>query len=91
MRIKVLGLGCPRCKVLYAEAAKAVKAAGVDVVLEKVETLEGILAYGVMATPALVVGDEVKSVDRVPPVKEIVAWIATAAAGPHAAAERSPQ
>jgi hypothetical protein len=27
----------------------------------------------------------------VPPVKEIVAWIATAAAGPHAAAERSPQ
>lgn len=26
MRIKVLGLGCPRCKVLYAEAAKAIEA-----------------------------------------------------------------
>ena len=84
-------MGCPRCKVLYAEAAKAITASGVAAELEKVETLEGILAYGVMATPALVVGDEVKSVDRVPPVKEIVAWIATAAAGPHAAAERSPQ
>jgi len=80
VRIQVLGMGCPRCKVLYAEAAKAITASGVDAVLEKVETLEGILAYGVMATPALVVDGDVKSVGRVPPLKEIVAWIATAAA-----------
>ena len=91
MKIQVLGMGCPRCKVLYAEAAKAITASGATAELEKVETLEGILAYGVMATPALVVDGDVKSVGRVPPVKEIVAWIATAAAGPHAAAERSPQ
>jgi small redox-active disulfide protein 2 len=89
VKIKVLGMGCPRCKVLYAEVAKAVKASSVDAQLEKVETIEGILAYRVMATPALVVDGEVKCVGRVPPLKEIVAWIATAAAGPRAGADRS--
>ena len=86
MKIQVLGMGCPRCKVLYAEAAKAIAASGVAVELEKVETLEGILAYGVMATPALVVDGALKCVGRVPPVKEMVAWIAAAVAGPHASA-----
>ena len=80
MKIQVLGMGCPRCKVLYAEAAKAVKASGVDGELQKVETIEGIMAYRVMATPALVVDGEVKCVGRVPPFKEIVAWLASAAA-----------
>jgi len=82
VKIQVLGMGCPRCKVLYAEAAKAIKASGIDAQLEKVETLDGILAYHVMATPALVVDGEVKCVGRVPPVKEMVAWIATAAGSP---------
>jgi len=86
VKIQVLGMGCPRCKVLYAEAAKAITTSGVAVELEKVETLEGILAYRVMATPALVVDGELKCVGRVPPVREIVAWIAAAAAGPHASA-----
>jgi small redox-active disulfide protein 2 len=90
VKIQVLGMGCPRCKVLYAEAAKAVKASGIDAQLEKVETLEGILAYRVMATPALVVDGDVKCVGRVPPLKEIVAWIAAAAAGPQAGSEGSP-
>ena len=83
-------MGCPRCKVLYAEAAKAIAASGVAAELEKVETLEGILAYRVMATPALVVDGDVKCVGRVPPVREIVAWIAAAAAaGTSADADRS--
>jgi small redox-active disulfide protein 2 len=83
MKIRVVGMGCPRCKVRYAEAAKAIKASDVNAEMEKVETVEGIMAYGVMGMPALVVGNEVKCVGRVPSVKEIVAWI-TAAAGPRA-------
>jgi small redox-active disulfide protein 2 len=90
VKIQVLGMGCPRCKVLYAEAAKATTASGVAAELETVETLEGILAYRVMATPALVVDGDVKCVGRVPPLKEIVAWIAAAAAGPQAGSEGRP-
>jgi small redox-active disulfide protein 2 len=78
MKIKVLGTGCPKCKKLYAEAEKAVVAAGVAAELEKVEKLDEIIKYGVMMTPALVIDEVVKVSGRVPPVKEIVGWIEAA-------------
>lgn len=88
MKIQVLGMGCPRCKVLFAEAAKAVKASGIQAELEKVETLEDILASGVMATPALVIDGDLKCVGRVPPAADILRWITAAAAGAGADAGR---
>jgi len=80
MKIKVLGTGCAKCKMLYAEAQKAVAAAGVGVDLEKVEKIDEIMKYGVMMTPALVIDDQVKSSGRVPPAAEIASWIVTEAA-----------
>jgi small redox-active disulfide protein 2 len=79
MKIKVLGTGCPKCKKLYAEAEKAIAASGVKVDLEKVENIVEIIQYGVMATPGLVVNEEVKSSGRIPQSDEIVSWIAAAA------------
>lgn len=81
MNIKVLGPGCAKCKMLYAEAQKAVAASGVGVELEKVEKIEEIMNYGVMVTPALVVDGQVKAAGRIPRTAEIVSWIMTAAAG----------
>ena len=75
MNIKVLGPGCGRCKKLYAEAEKAVAAAGVSVELEKVEKLEDIMQYPIMATPALVIDGEVKAVGKVPRKDEILGWL----------------
>jgi small redox-active disulfide protein 2 len=80
MTIKVLGTGCAKCKKLYAEAEKAIAAAGVHAELEKVEKIDEIMAYAVMMTPALVIDGEVKASGRVPPVSEMVAWIRDAAA-----------
>ena len=80
MKIKVLGTGCPKCKKLYAEAEKAVAAAGVAADLEKVEKIDDIMKYGVMMTPALVIDEQVKASGRIPAVKEMVAWITAAAA-----------
>jgi small redox-active disulfide protein 2 len=80
MKIKVLGTGCAKCKLLYAEAQKAVTAAGIGVELEKVEKIDDIMKYGVMMTPALVIDEQVKSSGRIPPSAEIVAWISMAAA-----------
>jgi small redox-active disulfide protein 2 len=84
MKIKVLGTGCAKCKLLYAEAQKAVTAAGCEVELEKVEKLDAIMKYGVMMTPALVLDEQVKASGRIPPASEIVAWIMTAVAKPSA-------
>ena len=75
MKIKVLGSGCAKCKRLYAEAEKAVAASGVQAELEKVEDIDGIMGYGVMVTPALVIDEEVKASGRIPPSAEIAAWL----------------
>ncbi len=80
MKIKVLGPGCSRCKKLYAEAEKAIASSGVSVALEKVEDIEEIVKYNVIATPVLVLDEEVKACGRIPPSSEIGAWIAAAAA-----------
>ncbi len=80
MKIKVLGTGCAKCKLLYAEAQKAVVASGVAAEVEKVEKIDEIMKYGVMMTPALVIDEEVKSSGRIPPAAEIASWIGTAAA-----------
>ena len=59
-KIEILGTGCPKCKTLYANAEAAVKAAGVQAEISKVEKLNDIMAYGVMVTPALVIDGAVK-------------------------------
>ena len=65
MVVKVLGTGCKSCKMLEANAIEAVKQLGNGAKVEKVEKIEDIMAYGVMATPALVVDEVVKSMGRV--------------------------
>jgi small redox-active disulfide protein 2 len=78
MKIKVLGTGCPKCKKLYAEAEKAIAASGVKAELEKVERIEEIIKYGIMATPGLIINNEVKASGRIPQSNEIASWIAAA-------------
>ncbi len=75
MKVKVLGVGCAKCKDLYHEVEKAIASAGVAAGLEKVEKLDEIMKYEVLVTPALVLDEEVKASGRIPPVAEIVSWI----------------
>lgn len=80
MEIKILGTGCSNCKKLFSEAEKAVHQLGVAAKLTKVEDIRDIMAYKVMATPALVINEVVKSAGRIPEAKEIAAWIGEATA-----------
>ena len=63
-KIQILGTGCPKCKLLFANAEAAVKSAGIEARLEKVEKIVEIMKFGVMTTPALVVDGQVKSAGR---------------------------
>ena len=36
-KIQILGTGCPKCKLLFANAEAAVKSAGIEAQLEKIE------------------------------------------------------
>ncbi|MBN1335659.1 MAG: TM0996/MTH895 family glutaredoxin-like protein [Deltaproteobacteria bacterium] len=75
MEIKVLGTGCARCRKLYEEVEQAIRHSGIPATLTKVEDLDGILAYGVMMTPALVIDEEVVSMGKVTKAAEIVTLI----------------
>lgn len=70
-RIQVLGTGCPKCKLLMANAEAAVKALGIEASVEKVEKLADILKFAVMTTPALVVDGQVKSAGKALSIEDI--------------------
>ena len=77
--VKVLGSGCSNCRRLYAEAEKAVVQLSQPATLTKLEEINEIMRYKVLALPALVINDRVKSAGRVPSVAQISAWLASAA------------
>ena len=78
MEIKVLGTGCPNCKRLEKLTRQAVSDLGVDATVIKVEDLDQIMAYDILATPALVIDEKVVVSGRVPRKDEIAAWIQAA-------------
>ena len=71
MIIKVWGAGCKKCNKMEENTKAAIAELGIDGTVEKVEDVRGIMAYGVMSTPALVVDDQVKVKGKVPTVEEI--------------------
>ena len=79
IEIKVLGPGCASCKQLYGEAERAIAQLAAPATLTKVEDIKEIMAYKILATPALVINGEVKSAGRIPNAAEITTWLATAA------------
>jgi predicted DsbA family dithiol-disulfide isomerase len=48
---------------------------GVDATVVKVENMDQIMAYDILATPALVIDEKVVVSGRVPRKDEIAAWI----------------
>jgi small redox-active disulfide protein 2 len=69
--IKVLGPGCANCVNLERITREAVETLGLDATIEKVTDFPTIAGYGVMATPALVVDEQVVVSGRVPSETEV--------------------
>ncbi len=77
MNIKILGPGCPNCKKVEQIAREVVGELGVEATFEKVTDMAKITKY-VMATPGLVVNEEVVCSGRIPSKAEVTSWITTA-------------
>jgi len=71
MEIMILGTGCSKCEKLEKNLEIALKELNIDAHIEKVDNLAVIVSYGVMSTPGLVIDGEVKSIGKVPKVKEL--------------------
>ena len=78
MEIKILGMGCPKCKRVEALAREAAQDLDVEATFTKVEDMDAIMGYDVISTPALVIDEELKATGRIPHKEEIVDWIRAA-------------
>lgn len=80
MEIKILGIGCPKCKRLEQLAREAAAEAGINATFIKVTEMNEIMTYPITSTPALVVDGVVKSSGRLPSKEEIIGWLKAPAA-----------
>ena len=70
-KIQILGTGCPKCKKLAENAEAAAKELGIEYEIEKVSEINEIMKFGVMITPALAIGGQVKVTGKVADVDAI--------------------
>jgi small redox-active disulfide protein 2 len=74
-QIKVLGSGCKRCQttaeMVHAEAKKL----GIDISLEKVTDYAAIAAYGIAATPGIVIDGKVVHAGGLPKAEDLAKWL----------------
>jgi len=77
MIIKILGTGCPKCKRLEQLAKEVLTEMNMTAEVEKVTSMDDIMAYDIISTPALVINEAVLSSGRIPNKKEIYEWIST--------------
>jgi small redox-active disulfide protein 2 len=72
MKIEVFGTGCMKCKRMYDNVTEAVKKAGVQAEIVKVEELNEIVSRSVLMTPSMFIDGEEIVTGRVPTVNEII-------------------
>lgn len=75
MDIKVLGLGCSKCRITVEMIQRVAQAAGVPVTITKIEDPDEIQRLGVKATPAVMVGDRIVHSGGLPSHEAVLSWL----------------
>lgn len=73
--IKVLGGGCRSCEITCKMIEDIARENHIPIYLEKVTDMQDILSYGVMSTPAVVVGEKVVHKGGIPDRSLILEWL----------------
>lgn len=75
MKIEVLGTGCAKCKQLEKDVYNALTELDITADVAKVQDIQKIMSYKVMATPALVIDGQVKLSGRLPRKDELHSYL----------------
>jgi small redox-active disulfide protein 2 len=73
--VKVLGTGCASCRATVQRVEDVAKEFGVPITLDKVEAIQDIMAYGILATPGVVIDGKVVHSGGVPSREKIAGWL----------------
>jgi small redox-active disulfide protein 2 len=80
LTIKILGSGCANCKRLEQIARKSIADMALEADVVKVTDYNEISEYPILATPGLVINEEVVCSGRIPSQAEVTTWLANATA-----------
>lgn len=72
--IKVLGTGCANCKNTVKVIEEVAKQKGVEIALEKVENIQQIMTYNIIATPGVVIDGQVVHAGGIPARNKVESW-----------------
>jgi len=75
LTIKVLGPGCANCKRLEQMVSRAVQDLTIEADILKITDYREIMQYNVIATPGLVINEQVVSAGRLPSPAEVTTWL----------------
>ena len=70
-KIEVLGPGCTRCKETFRVVQHVIEQEGLAVELVKDESIERMMAVGLMSTPGVVIDGKVVISGRIPKADEV--------------------
>lgn len=72
--IKVLGIGCSNCKTTVKLIEEVARTKGAEIRLEKIEDIQKIMTYNVLATPGVVLDGQVVHAGGVPARAKVEGW-----------------
>lgn len=70
--VKILGTGCTKCKQTEQIVKDTIAKNGIEATVEKVEDIQKIMEYDILATPAVVVDEIVKIKGKVPNENDVL-------------------
>ena len=73
--IKILGPGCKKCIQVANIVRQVIEEYRLQAQIEEIASVDKIAEYGVLSTPAVVIGGDVKCSGRVPERQEILQWL----------------
>ncbi len=71
MKIEIPGTGYAKCEKLEKIVKIAVREAGINADINHIKDIKKLMAYGVLATPALVINGQIKTSGKIPALEEV--------------------
>ncbi len=75
MKVKILGIGCPKCKKLEEKVRSIINTNTIDATVEKITDVNDMMKYDIMMTPGLVINEKLVSSGNIPKDSEILSWL----------------